>query len=228
MSDEQEVIDPFAPVDRGNKTKFGKLKLFANPIKMVKVSDGGIYTIPSIHDRDGNVKEWRGKKIDKASKQFHVVMHVKANDKDENEYEMTRDALTTDKSYKELIFPALTKVFGKELPTKAYAFVQFEEVPSGEKYTDKETGTEKDRTVWQVVKQFKSEQLMKAAEKEYFSRFSNGNGATEEAPADENAAPDWLVNLKPKLDKLRKAGKSDAEIGEQYDATAEQVAAVLA
>lgn len=220
--------DPFAPQERGNKTKFGKLKLFANPIVMKKVSEGGVYTIPGIHDREGNVKEWRGKKIDKNSKQYHIVMHVKANDKDENEYEMTRDALTNDKAYKELIHPALVKTFGKpaDFPRDKYAFVQFEEVPSGEKYNDKD-GNEKDRTVWLVVKKFPTEAAMKAAEKEYFSRFSNGNGASEEV-AEEGAAPDWLVKLKPKLDKLRKAGKSDAEIGEQYDATAEQVAAVLA
>src|SRR3989304_4510722 len=98
--EELAIVDPFAPTEGGAKTKFGKLKLFATPVTL---ETGASYTLKGIHDRDGNIREWRGKRVDKSSKQFHVVLHVKTNDKDSNEYEMSRDHLSSDKPYKSIV-----------------------------------------------------------------------------------------------------------------------------
>ena len=53
MTEEIEVIDPFAPQEGGNKTKFGKLKLFASPVTL---ESGASYTVKGVHDRDGNTR----------------------------------------------------------------------------------------------------------------------------------------------------------------------------
>lgn len=183
MADETD-FDPFAPQEGGNKTKFGRLKLFANPVML---ESGASYQIKGIHDREGNTRDWKGKRLDKASKRFHIVMHVRADDKDGNEYEMAKDYLNSDKPYKSIVHPALVKVFGeKQFPVKDYAFVQLEEVPTGETYvaqSGNKAGETIEKTAWKVVNKFESEAKMKAAEKEYFSRFTtaNGNGATPES-----------------------------------------------
>lgn len=182
-SETEATFDPFAPQEGGNKTKFGKLKLFANPVTL---ESGASYQIKGIHDREGNTRDWKGKRLDKTSKRFHVVMHVRADDKDGNEYEMAKDYLNSDKPYKTIVYPALAKVFGeKQFPTKDYAFVQLEELPTGETYVA--TGGDKagqtvEKTAWKVVNKFANEGALKAAEKEYFSRFTTGaNGATPES-----------------------------------------------
>ena len=183
MADETEVtIDPFAPQEGGNKTKFGRLKLFANPVTL---ESGASYQIKGIHDREGNTRDWKGKRVDKTSKRFHVVMHVRADDKDGNEYEMTKDYLNSDKPYKSVVYPSLVKVFGeKQFPIKDYAFVQLEEVATGETYvaqSGNKAGETIEKTAWKVVNKFANEGALKAAEKEYFSRFTTGaNGATPE------------------------------------------------
>src|SRR3990167_7724603 len=183
MSEEIEVIDPFAPQEGGNKTKFGRLKLLANPVIL---ESGASYTVKGIHDRDGNTREWKGKKLDKTSKRFHVIVHVRADDKHGNEYEMSKDYLNSDKPYKAIVYPSLVKVFGeRQFPVKDYAFVRLEEIPTGETYVatkgDK-AGETVEKTAWKVVAKFANETAWKAAEKEYFSRFTTGaNGATPES-----------------------------------------------
>jgi len=183
MTEEIEVIDPFAPQEGGNKTKFGRLKLFANPVTL---ESGASYTVKGIHDRDGNTREWKGKKLDKTSKRFHVIMHVRADDKDGNEYEMTKDYLNSDKPYKAIVYPALVKVFGeKQFPIKEYALVRLEEILTGETYVatgGNKAGETIEKNAWKVVAKFDNEAAWKAAEKEYFSRFTTGtNGATPES-----------------------------------------------
>lgn len=180
MSD--ETFDPFAPQESGNKTKFGKLKLFANPVTL---ESGASYKVKGIHDREGNTREWKGKRLDKTSKRYHVVMHVRADDKDGNEYEMAKDYLNSDKPYKAIVYPALVKVFEKQFPVKDYAFVQLEEIATGETYvaqSGNKAGETIEKTAWKIVAKFANEGAMKAAEKEYFSRFATGtNGATTES-----------------------------------------------
>lgn len=178
MTENTEPLDPFAPQEGGLKTKFGKLKLIANPVTL---ESGASYTVKGIHDRDGNTREWRGKKLDKNSKRFHIIMHVRADDKDGNEYEMARDMLNSDKAYTKIVHPALTKVFGKELPTTNYALVKLEEVPTGESFIGRD-GNTLEKTAWRVTQKYANEAALKAAEKEHFSRFTSaGNGATESA-----------------------------------------------
>lgn len=181
MSD--ETIDPFTPQEGGNKMKFARLKLFANPVTL---ESGASYTVKGIHDRDGNTREWKGKRLNKTSKRFHVIMHALADDKDGNEYEMAKDYLNSDKPYKAIVYPALVKVFGeKQFPTKDYAFVQLEEILTGETYVatgGNKAGETIEKTAWKAIAKFPNEAEWKAAEKEYFSRFTTGaNGATPES-----------------------------------------------
>lgn len=193
MTESTEPIDPFAPQEGGLKTKFGKLKLFASPVTL---ESGASYTVKGIHDRDGNTREWRGKKLDKTSKRFHIIMHVRADDKDGNEYEMARDCLNSDKAYTKIIHPALVKVFGKELPVKEYALVKLEEVPTGESFVGRD-GNTLDKTAWRVTQKYANESALKAAEKEHFSRFTSGsNGATESADTGLHFSADSIATFK--------------------------------
>jgi hypothetical protein len=211
MSDETEVNDPFAPQESGVKTKFGKLKLFANPVTL---ESGASYQIKGVHDRDGNTRDWKGKKIDKASKRYHIVMHVLADDKDGNEYEMSRDMLSNDKAYTGIVYPSLVKVFGKsvDFPRDKYAFVKLEEAPTGETFTGRE-GNEVNKTTWRIVAKYGNEAAMKAAEKEYFSRFSNGNNHAEP----EAASEDGLTFSEDLVKAFKKnAKKGAAKIVEDY------------
>jgi hypothetical protein len=194
----EETFDPFAPQEGGAKTKFGKLKLFASPVTL---ESGASYQIKSIHDRDGNVRDWKGKRIDKSSKRYHIVMHVRADDKDGNEYEMTRDFLNSDKAYTKIAHPAMIKVFGDsaKFPAKDYAFVKFEEALTGETYTatqgDK-AGSVVEKSTWKVVEKFVNETAMKAAEKEFFSRFTQSNGHVETASDGPTFSQDMIVVFK--------------------------------
>lgn len=176
---EPETNDPFAPQEAGGKMKFCKLKLFANPVTL---ESGASYTVQGVHDKDGNTREWRGKRLDKTSKRFHIILHARATDKDGNDYEMARDYLNSDKPYTKIVHPALLKVFGEtgKFPVKEYAFVQVEEVPTGESFEGRD-GTTVNKTAWKVVAKFANEAALKAAETKHFSRFtnSNGNGASE-------------------------------------------------
>jgi hypothetical protein len=182
MSNKTEtIIDPFAPQEGANKVKFGRLRLFANPVTL---ESGASYTIKGVYDRDGNLREWRGKKLTKSSRLFHIVMHVKAYDKDGNEYQMAKDYLNSDKVYKSIVYPALTKAFGNQFPTKDYAVVKLEEVPTGETYVataGNRAGETIEKTAWKVVATFDNETELKKAETEHFSRFTTGaNGATSD------------------------------------------------
>lgn len=207
-TDTTETFDPFAPSEGGNKTKFGLLRLFANTVTL---EGGASYTIKEVHDREGNVRAWKGKRLDKASKRTHIVMHLKADDKDGNEYEMSRDYLNSDKPYKVIVHPALQKVFGKDYPIKSYVPVQLEEVPTGESFTGRD-GTQVDKTAWKVIAKFANEADLKRAEKEYFSRFTQGNGATEPAESGLSFDPNMIAVFKKHAAK----GKSVAEIVDGY------------
>jgi len=221
--EELATVDPFAPAEGGAKTKFGKLKLFATPVVL---ETGASYTLKGIHDRDGNIREWRGKKMDKSSKRYHLVMHVKTNDKDGNEYEMAKDHLNSDKPYKSIVHPALLKVFGesKNFPAAAYALVRFEEVETGETFVSKQgenAGQQIAKTTWRIIERFKTEEAMKAAETEYFSKFKQtSNGTTESAEASADVPDGWdtdaWANAKPKIKKALGAGKSAEQIAEGY------------
>jgi hypothetical protein len=209
-----EEFDPFAPQEAGAKTKFGKLKLFANPVVL---ETGASYTVPGIHDRDGNTYEFRGKKIVKGSKRFHLVLQVLARDKDGNEYEMHRDCLNNDKVYKEIVHPALIKTFGEtaKFPTKDYAFVQVEEAATGETFESKRPdheGEKVNRTTFRVIKKFANEKAMKAAETEYFARFSvNGS---ETAAVEESVGPTFSPT---RIDVFKKNAKKGVSIEDIVD-----------
>jgi len=223
MTEELATVDPFAPVEGGAKTKFGKLKLFATPVVL---ETGASYTLKGIHDRDGNIREWRGKRMDKSSKRYHLVMHVKTNDKDGNEYEMSRDHLNSDKPYKSIVHPALLKVFGesKNFPTAAYALIKLEEVETGETFVSTQgdnIGQTVNRMTWRVVEKFKTEEAMKAAETAHFAKFKQtGNGTTESAEASADVPEGWeadaWANVKPKIKKALGAGKSPQQVAEGY------------
>lgn len=209
MTQPEETFDPFAPSEGGNKTKFGLLRLFANTVTL---ESGQSYSIKEVHDREGNVRQWKGKRLDKASKRTHIVMHLKADDKDGNEYEMNRDYLNSDKPYKAIVHPALTKVFGKDYPIKAYVPVQLEEVPTGESFTGRE-GSQIDKTAWKVVAKFANEEAMKKAEKEYFSRFTqNSNGAEPQAESGLTFDSNMIAVFKKAAGK----GKTAAQIVTEY------------
>ena len=99
---------------------------------------------------------------------------------------MTKDYLNSDKPYKAIVYPALVKVFGeKQFPIKEYALVRLEEILTGETYVatgGNKAGETIEKNAWKVVAKFDNEAAWKAAEKEYFSRFTTGtNGATPES-----------------------------------------------
>ena len=99
---------------------------------------------------------------------------------------MEKDYLNWDKPYKTIVYPALVKVFGeKQFPIKEYALVRLEEILTGETYVatgGNKAGETIEKNAWKVVAKFDNEAAWKAAEKEYFSRFTTGtNGATPES-----------------------------------------------
>lgn len=170
-------IDPFAPQTKV-RVKFMAVKLFSTPVEFKK---GEHYTLPGVHDKEGNIREFRGKKVNKSSTQHHVVMHGKAINREGDQYEMVKDHMINEDPYNDVVYPSLKKVFGDNFPVKSYVHVKVEEVETGETFPGND-GNDVKKTTWKFVERYKSEDEMKAAEANHFSSFSSNGHSESDGP----------------------------------------------
>ena len=243
MSDETQVVndDPFAPAESLGKTKFGLLRLYSTPVQL---ESGAGYTLPDVKDKDGNIREWKGKRHSAGSKTRHIVMRFIATNKDGVPYSMPRDFLASDKGYKTIVYPSLEKVFGKNKPVNGDAPCQIEEVPTGETFkgrdVDPETGENViiHKTAWKTVKRFLNAAEMKVAETDFFSQF----GGSDSTPAADTTSvgagwnstlsalgydeSSWK-SLTPKLRQLYDGGQSPQQISAMFGVPVTNVKAAL-
>lgn len=178
------------PQSSGKKRKYGVLNVFVNKVTL---KSGASYTIPGVKDDSGALREFKGKYA--GGDAVHIVLELKIKNREGGTYTTTRDMVTFDKKWTEIVVPSLQRIFGKNLgvlPNRNH-YVCVEEVvdPYGKPYKSRLTGEDTQGVTWSFVEKFDSEEAMNKAERDYFARFEKAE-ATPEVKID----PDLVEALK--------------------------------
>jgi len=170
----------------GGRAHFGALRIYATPVNLVAGAEG--YTVPGVTDFEGNVRYYKGKVKVEKSRTVHVVMTLTKTDREGAEYVVAKDMLTGDKSYKRVVLPAMKAVLkdlGKFVNTGNPAFVQVEEIGTGETFMgtdDDGNPTEIERNTWKLVAMYPTAEALKAAADEFFAQFAEEGETTVVVP----------------------------------------------
>lgn len=182
---------------RGNKHKFGVLRVYASKVSLGKTEKGFSYFIPDIRTETGAGRYFNGKKPDPQGTATHIVLVLEAARVSGDLYDAVKDCITGSDEWQKIIKPSLIDVFGAEfgkvLANHAHVPVQLEEVPTGRTFTGKRgasAGKEVEELAWKFLANYPTVEAMKKESDAYFAKFGGG----EAAPAG-NGIPQDVIEV---------------------------------